>query len=109
MSVLNTFICFLIVVTVFMTVLALSDIFCQELALSVILNCKEQRSKDPPPDSLEQSASLSALNPLRGVEGQRLQLHRVWSPQRQTANVLGKRRFVSDSYHRVSDSIKITF
>ena len=103
MSVLNTFICFLIVVTVFMTVLALSDIFCQELALSVILNCKEQWSKDPPPDSLEQSASLSALR------GFRLQLHRVWSPQRQTANVLGKRRFVSDSYHRVSDSIKITF
>ena len=72
MSILNTFICFLIVITLVMTVLELSNIFCQELAMSVILNCKEQLSKDPPPDSLEQSASLSALNPLRGVEGQRL-------------------------------------
>ena len=72
MSILNTFICFLIVITLVLTVLELSNIFCQELAMSVILNCKEQLSKDPPPDSLEQSASLSALNPLRGVEGQRL-------------------------------------
>ena len=72
MSILNTFICFLIVITLVMTVLELSNIFCQELAMSVILNCKEQLSKDPPPDSLQQSASLSALNPLRGVEGQRL-------------------------------------
>lgn len=92
-----------------MTMLELSNIFCQELAMSVILNCKEQLPKDPPPDSLEHSASLPALNLLRGIEGQRLQLHRVQPPQRQTANMLGKRRFVSDSYHRVSDSIKITF
>ena len=74
-----------------MTMLELSNIFCQELAMSVILNCKGQLSKELPPDSLEQSASLPALNLLRGIEGQRLQLHRVRSPQRQTANVLGKR------------------
>lgn len=31
-----------------MTMLGVSNIFCQKLAMSVILNCKEQLPKDPP-------------------------------------------------------------
>ena len=38
----------------------------------------------------------STLNSFRGVEGQQPQ-HRVQSPQRQTANALGKCQFVVDN------------
>ena len=87
-----------------MTILRLSNVFCQELAMSVILNCKEQLSKDLSPDSLEHRAPQSLPWIHSGaVGGQQLQQHGVQSPQKQAANVLGKCRYASDSYHCVSD------